>query len=373
MIFQNASVFYRGTFQRLDLKTNGALIEEIAPHIPGKPALDCSGKLLIPGLIDIHTHGCVGFDFSTASPEEMETMLKYYQKNGITSVCATTMTMPSEGCRRAARNIAGAAKQAGGSRIIGINMEGPFLSRQRKGAHDEQYLTAPDKALLDEFNRLSGGLLKIINLAPELDGAMKIIDDYHSEKVISIAHTACGYETALEAFDRGADHITHLFNAMNGLHHRDPGIIGALSDRDVFAELICDGIHIHPAVIRLMFRLCAAKMVMISDSMCACGLSDGQYQLGGLDVTVVNRKATLSDGTIAGSSTNVYQGMRNVIGFGVPAEQAILSATLLPAKSIRCDSDYGSLEVGKHADLLLLDQDYQVEAVYQDGNLSSEL
>lgn len=369
MLLQNGVIFYKGNFLKMDMRTESHQIVEIAPHISGKDRIDCSEKLIIPGLIDLHTHGCVGYDFSTSSPKEINQMLEYYQTCGITSVCATTMTMSPQNCKEAAKNIAIAAKNSPASRIIGINMEGPFLNPQKKGAHDETLLLSPDATLIEETNQLSDGLLRIMDIAPELPGAMDIIKKYSKEKIISLAHTSSNYSMALEAFEHGANHITHLFNAMNGLHHRDPGLVGALYEKDFFAEVICDGTHIHPTVIRMIFELCAPKLVLISDSMCACGLSDGDYQLGGLDVTVCGQTATLADGTIAGSVTNVYQGMLNAIKFGIKPEQAVLSATLLPAQSIRCDHQYGSLEVGKTADFLILDKDYKLLSVFQDGRL----
>ncbi|SCH16462.1 N-acetylglucosamine-6-phosphate deacetylase [uncultured Ruminococcus sp.] len=370
MLFQHGTVFYQSQFRQIDVRVENGKITEAAAHLEGTETIDCTGKLLLPGLVDIHSHGCMGSDFSTAQPQEMEKMLQYYQSWGITSVCPTTITMSPEGCKRAVTNLAQVnSLSPSGSRMLGINLEGPFLNPAKKGAHDERFLIPPDLELLDELDKLSGGLLRIIDIDPTLAGADQVIERYHQEKTISLAHTPCTYDQAIEAFDRGADHITHLFNAMNGLHHRDPGLVGALGDRDVFAELICDGIHIHPSVIRLIFRACAPKLAIISDSMCACGLTDGTYELGGLTVTVTGRKAALADGTIAGSVTNVYQGMCNAIRFGVPAEQAILSASLIPAKSIGADQEYGSIEPGKYADLLLVQPDYQLEHVYQAGKL----
>lgn len=367
MLLQHAKVFCSGAFAQLDVRVEDGRITELAPRLSGPDALDCTGYRLLPGLIDIHTHGCMGEDFSTSQPEGISRMLHYYQQNGITSVCATTMTMPPDGCRAAMRNIREAARSGAGSRILGINMEGPFLNPEKKGAHDPALLTPPDPKLVEELDELSGGMIRLIDLAPELPGGTELLDRFRGKKVLSLAHTACGYEAALEAFDRGADHITHLFNAMNGIHHRDPGIPGALLERDFFAELICDGIHIHPAVIRMVFSLCAEKLVLISDSMSACGLSDGKYKLGGLDVTVRGKKATLDNGSLAGSVTNVFQGMVNAIRFGVPEEAAILSATAIPAASIRCADQAGSIAPGRAADLVLVDDSYQIRQVWQAG------
>jgi N-acetylglucosamine-6-phosphate deacetylase len=369
MIFQNASVFLKGKFESLDVRISNGIIAEIAPHIHGEPALDCTGKYLLPGAVDIHSHGCMGYDFSSASPAQINQMLQYYASHGITSVAATTMTMPKDQYKTAVKNIHEVmnAPDDSGARILGINMEGPFLGKEKKGAHDEKYLIPIDQKFLDELEQLSSNHILILDLDPELDGAIDFIRTESKSKIVSLAHTSCDYDTALQAFDAGANHITHLFNAMNGLHHRNPGIIGALCDRNFYAELISDGIHIHPAVVRMMFSLCPEKIVLISDSMSACGLSDGNYMLGGLPVTVKDGKATLTDGTIAGSTTNVFDGMKHAIEFGVKMEDAILSATQNPAKSIRMDDQIGSIAVGKRADLVLTAPDFSICSVYCGG------
>lgn len=368
MIFQHASVFYRGQFQPLDVQVEQDTITRIAPHLDGDEAVDCTGKLLLPGLIDLHSHGCIGYDFSTASAEEIGQMLRWYAAHGVTAVAATTITMGVDAYRRAVATIGCAADEAtSGSHLLGINLEGPFLGKQKKGAHDPQYLIPPQDALFEELDALSGNRILLIDIDPELPGAMEFIRRYSDKKVLSLAHTTCGYETANRAVDCGATHVTHLFNGMNDLGHREPGIVGMVLERDVHAELICDGVHIHPAVLRMMFRLCPEKLVLISDSMCACGLQDGSYELGGLPVTVRGRKATLADGTLAGSVTSVFDGMRNLVRFGIPIEQAVLSATLIPAKAIHMDDRFGCIEVGRMADFLLTSPDLELESVYLRG------
>lgn len=369
MIFQNAEVFYQGKFQILDVRTENGMIAEIGTALHGSPATDCTGKKLLPGFVELHSHGCAGYDFSTATDAQLRTMLDYYAQHGITSVCATAMTMGLDEYEQAVRRIRAVMEDStSNQQVIGINMEGPFLAAEKKGAHDASYLIPVSEEIFERLDSASGGNIRLVDIDPDDPKAMDFIQKYSSEKVISLAHTSCSYETAMQAFSCGAKHITHLFNAMNGLHHREPGIIGALSDADVCAEIICDGIHVHPAVIRMMFRLCPEKMILISDSMSACGLKDGQYELGGLPVTVRKGKATLSDGTIAGSTTNVYDCMCNAIQFGVPAEQAVLSATCLPAKALHLEHEIGRIETGCRANLVLADPDYKIEAVYLNGN-----
>lgn len=368
MLFQNADLFFEGQFQTLDVKIQGDQIVEVGKNLHDEKIIDCSGKLILPGVIDLHTHGCIGHDFSSSNPDEIESMLQYYASHGVTSLLATTMTMDLNQYRTALKNIYTVLTHSpNSSRILGINMEGPFLGKSKKGAHDEQYLIPLDENLFEELDSLSGNHIKMIDLDPELDGAMDFISKYSQTKIISLAHTACDYDIALQAIECGASHVTHLFNAMNGLHHRNPGIIGALNDRNIRAEIICDGIHIHPAVIRMMFKLCPEKMIFISDSMSACGLGDGAYLLGGLPVIVKNRKAMLEDGTIAGSTTTAFECMVNAIHFGVSKEDAILSATLIPAKEIGADHLVGSIAPGKKADLIITSPDFLIEAVYCGG------
>jgi N-acetylglucosamine-6-phosphate deacetylase len=295
-------------------------------------------------------------------------MCNYYAYNGITSVLATTMTDGKENSYQAMSNIKDYCNQEkSGSRILGINLEGPFLGKDKKGAHDERYLLEIDIEFFEKLDELSGKQIRIVSIDPNLTGAMEFIRDYKDEKVISLAHTSASYETAISAMKAGANHVTHLFNAMNPLHHREPGLLGAALEKPCFTEIICDGIHIHPAIIRFLFQSIPGKVVLISDSMMAAGLSDGNYLLGGLNVTVQNGKATLEDGTIAGSATNLYHSMCNAIKFGVKPEDAILSATYLPAKSIGKEGVAGSIGIGRKADLLILHKDYSIKTVLING------
>jgi N-acetylglucosamine-6-phosphate deacetylase len=382
MLYKNAEVFIDGRFQNVDFEVdNGrfstiiakinALKEEFnsntpsnttqSPSISESDSMDCSGKRIIPGFIELHSHGCIGYDFTKADTVDIEKMCEFYGKNGITSILATTMTIDFEIYKKAMLHIKEMMeKQTKGSRIIGINMEGPFLGADKKGAHDVRYLMPIDEEKYTELNDLSGDNVRIIDLDPNLSGSMEFIKKHSKTKVISLAHTSCDYDLAAKAIEAGATHVTHLFNAMNGLHHRQPGLVGAVSDFDVHAELICDGIHIHPSVIRLMYKVDSNKLILISDSMSAAGLEDGIYELGGQKVYVNEGKATLEDGTIAGSTTTIYKAFKNVIKYGIPVEQAILSATLIPARAIKADQEIGSIEVGKKADFIIMDQEYNI-------------
>jgi N-acetylglucosamine-6-phosphate deacetylase len=212
---------------------------------------------------------------------------------------------------------------------------------------------------------LSGGRVRLIAIDPELPKAEELVRRCKNDGVaVSLGHTACNYELACKAAGWGADHVTHLFNAMQPLHHREPGLIGAAVDKEMYVELICDGIHLHPSIIRMMFKLCPEKVLLISDSMPAAGLSDGEYELGGIKVYVKDGKATQDDGTIAGSTISVYEAMVNAIRFGVPEEQAVLSASYLPAKSLGMEDEVGSIEIGHKAAFLIVDEEWKLVNVY---------
>jgi N-acetylglucosamine-6-phosphate deacetylase len=368
LIFKNAKVFYNTKFHILDVEIKEDIITNIGENLLGKDCIDCKGKLLIPGFIDVHTHGREGMDFSTAEPEDIGKMCNSYVENGVTSILATTMTMEYENLKQIMdRNRRAIEANYPGCRILGINLEGPFLGPDRKGCHDEEFLIPLNTELFDELDGISGGNIRLLDLDPNLENSIDFIKKYSKTKVISLAHTSASYDIACEAVKAGATHVTHLFNAMNGLHHRDPGLIGMASDLPVNAELICDGIHIHPAVMRMIFKLIGERIVIISDSMSAAGLGEGEYELGGLKVFVKDRKASLMDGTIAGSTTNILEEVKNIIKFGIPEEKAILAATLNPARALKLDHEIGEIMVGKKADLLVLSIDYTLEQVYIGG------
>lgn len=376
MLLKGANVFYQGIFHRADVRTNGKYIELIDENITpleDEEVVKLENRLLLPGLVDIHTHGCAGYDFSNAGVEGMRKMCVEYRKKGVTSILATTMTNEYETYKQAMRNIGmimqeqKSADSLEGARIFGINMEGPFLGADKKGAHDERYLMPVSEEVFDELDELSGNAIRLVDLDPRLEGSTEFIKKYSRWKTISLAHTSCSYEEAKNAIEAGAKHITHLFNAMNGLHHRNPGLVGAASDFQVDSEIICDGIHVAPAVLRLVFSAMPQKLVIISDSMSAAGLENGNYEIGGQKVIVKDGMATLEDGTLAGSTTNMFDEMKNLMKFGVSKENAILSASLLPAKSVGIDNICGSISRGKYADILVTTKDFDLERVIAGG------
>lgn len=370
MIIEHANVFREdGTFCVRTLCTERGLVAKDGQG--GGQTIDAEGLYAVPGLIDIHFHGCAGKDFCDGTEEAIRQIAEYELSQGITSICPATMTIPADQIARICE-VAGAYRSRKGAVLRGINLEGPFISSAKKGAQKEDHILAPDAALLREWLELSGGLCRLVDIAPETEGAMDFIDAVKEDIHISVAHTTADYDTAVEAFARGADHITHLYNAMPGFSHRAPGVIGAGADQEhVYAELICDGIHVHPSAIRAAFRLYGSgRIVLISDSIEATGLSDGEYSLGGQQVSVRRNQARLADGTLAGSTTNLMDCVRFLVrNVKIPLGTAVKCATVNPAKSIGIYADTGSLDAGKAADILLLDEELKIVHMIHGGEL----
>lgn len=371
MLFRGGKVFTGEKFEETAVRTEGAKIVEIGPELSakaGEEVVELGENLLVPGFIDLHTHGCIGYDFSTADKEEITKMCDFYLSRGITSVAGTTMTMSYEDYKKAAATIGEYMDSVENHNLIGINMEGPFLSVEKKGAHDPQYIIDASQEKMDELNRLARGHFLIVDIAPERPGAMEFIRKNCKDYVISVAHTPADYEKAMEAFEAGATEVTHLFNAMNGLGHRDPGVPGAAFAAGVNVEMICDGIHIHPTVMRMIYKLFKERLLVISDSMSAAGLQDGEYVLGGLPVFVREGKATLENGTIAGSTTDLLKEMGIWIDdCGLSMEEILPCMTMNQARAVRMEDKIGSIEAGKAADLVVISPKREIRAVYKNG------
>lgn len=359
MIIKNGLVFQENkSFAKKDLYIEGGKFVQNASQTTDSTVIDASDLYVLPGLIDIHSHGAVGYDFSDGNTEGLKEILRYEYSHGVTSYCPTSMTVEKEKLREIFSAMRDWQDQKGMSHVAGINMEGPFLDVSKKGAHREECILLPDADFFRELNAACGHRIRLVTLAPNTENAMEFIRELKKETVISLGHSAADYDTAREAFRQGACHVTHLYNAMNPLGHRAPGLIGAASETEnCVAELICDGIHIHESMVRAAFKLFPERIALISDSMRATGMENGSYDLGGQQVTVNGSLATLSDGTIAGSATNLYDGMRNAVSFGIPLGEAIAAATMVPARSIGIYGDVGSLTPGKRADVLLVDKD----------------
>lgn len=370
MVIDGAKVFEEnGTFQERAIGIRDGRIVQADSIAAAGGITDASGLYAVPGLIDIHFHGCAGRDFSEGKPEAIAAIAAYELSQGITTICPATMTLPAPQIAKICR-IAGTYQNQNGATLRGIHLEGPFLSPAKKGAHKSDDIIPPDSALLRIWLDLSKGLCRLVDIAPEIEGAMEFIRAVRDDITVSLAHTTADYDTAMQAFSLGATHITHLYNAMPALTHRAPGVIGAGADRqDIYAELICDGVHVHPAVIRATLKLYGDdRIIFISDSMAATGRRDGQYILGGQSVTVRGNRATLADGTLAGSVTHLMDCVRFAVQkAGVPLGTAIKCATVNPAKSIGIYDTVGSLTPGKTADILLLDEQLRLVRVIHDG------
>ena len=376
MIIKNANIYTpEHTFRTGDLVIRDGRIAFGAAPQEGEQVLDAKGAYALPGLVDIHFHGAVGHDFCDADEAGLQAIADFEASKGVLAICPATMTF-SEEILNGIMDAAAAHKNGRGADLVGINMEGPYISPRKIGAQNPKYVQGTDDAMFRRLQQRSGGLIKLVDVAPEEPGNLDFIRDCAGEVRISIAHTCTSYETAKEAFAAGASHMTHLYNAMPGITHREPGpIIAALEDH-AEVELITDGVHIHPAMVRFTFNTFGDdRVVLIADSMMACGLPDGAYSLGGQAVTVRGPRATLTEhpDTIAGSATCLYDCMRRaVVDMGVPLESAVRAASENPARSIGVDADYGTLAPGRYGNVILADDDLNILTVVQKGKIIAD-
>ena len=371
MIVRNAKVFTDGCrFVEKDLVIRDGRIVFGATPRADEEIVDAGGAYALPGLVDIHFHGAVGHDFCDADEAGLQAIADFEASKGVLAICPATMTFNEE-ILNGIMDVAAAHKNGRGADLVGINMEGPYISPSKVGAQNPKYVMGADAGMFRRLQARSGGLIKLVDVAPEEPGNLDFIRACHGEARISIAHTCADYDTAKAAFAAGASHMTHLYNAMPGITHRAPGPIIAALEEGAEVELITDGIHIHPAMVRFTFNTFGDDhVILIADSMMACGLPDGQYSLGGQAVTVKGALATLTEhpGTIAGSATCLYDCMRHaVLDMGVPLASAVRAATLNPARSIGIDADYGSLEPGRWGNVVLADEQLNIQKVIQKG------
>lgn len=375
MLIVNGTLFREdGTFQRMDIETRGGRISALGEALArsGQEVLDAEGCYVVPGLVDIHIHGALNADFSDGSPEAVQTIARFLLAQGVTSFLGTSMALPGERLAeiyRAARPLVGRGVP-GCATLRGINMEGPFFNVEKRGAQNENYIVAADFDLFTRLNEVSGGHIRTVAVAPEIDGGMEFVRRASALCCVSLAHSCADYDTARKAFSCGANHVTHLFNGMSPFGHRDPGIVGAAIGSDAYVELICDGVHVHPAMVKAAFQLFGGDRVcLISDAMRACGMPEGQYDLGGKTVTVANGCATIDSGSLAGSITVLTDCLRNAVRFGIPLESALKAATVNPAKSVGLADQVGVLAAGRQADILVLDRGLSLRKIVLDGRL----
>lgn len=322
----------------------------------GKGDIDAGGCRVIPGLIDVHTHGCIGMDTMDA---DFEPMCRFYAEHGTTSFLPTTMTMDYDSLKRVTQ----AKTDFDGANILGFHFEGPYISVKRKGAQNEKYIKDPSVEDFKQFNNV-----KMITVAPEKSGSMDFIKAVTPECVVAIGHTDCDYETALKAIENGANCLTHTYNAMPPLSHRDPGPIGAAFEKHVYAQIICDGFHVSKPVVLATYKMFGAdRMTLISDSIRSAGLPDGVYDSGGLEVYLKNGEARLKDGTIAGSSATMLDCVKTAVSFGIPFDDAVKMASETPAKLIGVNK--GVIAEGYDADMLIIDNDMNIKTVIIGGEI----
>ncbi|HIS59356.1 MAG TPA: N-acetylglucosamine-6-phosphate deacetylase [Candidatus Faecousia faecipullorum] len=372
MFYKNARIFasdfqfHTGAFEVKD-GLFGAVLPENVPE----DAVDLHGATVIPGLIDVHSHGNSGADFSDGDYEGLKKMAQFYLSCGVTSFAPASMTLPYDVLEKAFATAVQLRDEApaGCARIMGIQMEGPYFSYKKRGAQNPDYLKEPD---FEGFRKLfegCDGMVRIVDVAPELPGAAEFVEKASKLCTVSIAHTDTDYDSAKAAVDAGVTHLTHLYNAMPAIHHRNPGPIpAAVENPNVQAELICDGYHIHPASVRLAFTMFKNRMILVSDSGRCAGMPEGtQFTLGGQDCWLRGGVAKLADGTIACSAANLWDCLKNVLSWNIPEEEAVRAATYNPAKALGVQDKVGSIAEGKYADFIVCAPDYSEKRVFLGG------
>ena len=331
--------------------------------------IDARGRFISPGFVDVHIHGYLGADASDGDPDGLRTLARGMLENGVTSFLPTTMTVPWPDLVRALESIRSLEAEScspafPGAEILGCHAEGPFINPRRKGAQAEEAILPPDAEKIFPFS----DLVRLITIAPEMPGALDCIRVLSRVMAVSIGHTDADYDTVLSAVSAGANHFTHLFNAMTGLNHRSPGVVGAALTGSGWCELIADTFHVHPAIFPLLRIAAGDRLVLITDCTRAGGMGDGQYELGGQPIFVNGIACRLADGTIAGSVLRMNDAVRNYRDHtGAPFCEAVACASAHPAASIGLDHRKGSLLPGRDADILLLDETCRVHAVWKHG------
>ena len=370
MIFSGAQIVCDDfKLRRLDIEVKDGKIVNIGENLTGDEIMDLSGKFIMPGFIDTHIHGAYGTRISDKEMD-LDKFCRFEASRGVTSVAVTTATSELSELVRQVKMIKEGKKTAGGAKIEGIHLEGPFINKKLKGAMTEEFIIAPDKEKLGALIDAGEGLVKLITLAPELEGALDLIK-YAKEKglVVSMGHSDATFDEAMAGIEAGITQSTHTFNAMRPYNHREPGILGAaLTSDSIKSEMICDYVHLHPATCKLIFKAKGAdKINMVSDSGHAAGLTISQFEADGVIRYVVDGVVRLKDGTIAGSAKTMADCVKNLITSGIDICDVAKMASKNPAETLGIFDKTGSISVGKCADLVILDKDYNVEGSFVCG------